>query len=238
MLRLTHLLTSIVPALTLLGAAPPWLSKPVPAWTQDDARLLLADSPWAKTVDAAVAPLETEDQRREGGQMGQEHGLGYDGLTDDRPRIEAPPSALDIVKPEARLARPHPSIALQLRWESALPIRLAQLKSGGPALDAAQAYTLAVYGIPRVHSYLGRLSLSDSLSRQAVLRRDAKTPVHPSRVEVIQRDDDTAVVYYFPLAAEISPSDRRVIFEAQIGRIAIAHPFKLDEMFFQGNLEL
>ncbi|MBV9760584.1 MAG: hypothetical protein JO340_08470 [Acidobacteriaceae bacterium] len=170
--------------------------------------------------------------------MGQEHGLGYDGLADDRPRIQAPRSLLDIAKPEAPVQQPHRSIALQLRWESALPIRLAQLKSAGPAFETADAYTLAVYGIPRVHAYIAPNSLSASLASQAVLRRGAKPAVRPSRVEVIQRDDDTAVLYYFPLAAEISRNDRRVTFEAQIGRIAIVQFFTLEEMLFQGKLEL
>jgi hypothetical protein len=239
-LRLTHLLTALVAALTLLGAVPPWISKPVPAWTPDDARLLLTDSPWAKTVNAAVAPLETEDQRREGGQMGQEHGLGYDGLADDRPRIQPLHGVLDIVKPEAPAPQPSQSIALQLRWESALPIRVAELKSGPGNIPAfaGQGYLLAVYGIPRVRAYLAPDSLTELLRKQAFLRREGQADVKPSSVEVIQSDDGIVVLYRFPLSAEVSVHDRRIEFNARIGRITISQSFKLEEMLFQGKLEL
>jgi hypothetical protein len=58
------------------------------------------------------------------------------------------------------------------------------------------------------------------------------------RVEVFQRDDGLAVVYLFPLSAEITKADRRVEFEAHIGRINVSQSFDLAEMMFLGKLEL
>jgi hypothetical protein len=58
------------------------------------------------------------------------------------------------------------------------------------------------------------------------------------RVEVFQRTDGAAVVYLFPLSAEISRNDGRLEFEAHIGRIVVAQSFNLAEMEFQGRLEL
>ena len=46
------------------------------------------------------------------------------------------------------------------------------------------------------------------------------------------------VVYLFPLSAEITKKDRRIQFEAQIGRIVLAQNFDLSEMEFSGKLEL
>ena len=46
------------------------------------------------------------------------------------------------------------------------------------------------------------------------------------------------VVYLFPLSAEISQKDRRIQFEAQIGRIVFSQDFDLSEMEFLGKLEL
>jgi hypothetical protein len=46
------------------------------------------------------------------------------------------------------------------------------------------------------------------------------------------------IVYLFPLSAEITTSDQRIEFVAQIGRVGIAQSFDLAEMQFQGRLEL
>jgi len=46
------------------------------------------------------------------------------------------------------------------------------------------------------------------------------------------------VVYVFPVSAEITKKDRRVEFNARIGRLAVSQGFNLEEMQFQGSLEL
>jgi len=51
-------------------------------------------------------------------------------------------------------------------------------------------------------------------------------------------ETDVVIVYLFPLSAEISKQDRRIRFEAQIGRIVFAQDFDLGEMEFLGKLEL
>jgi hypothetical protein len=70
------------------------------------------------------------------------------------------------------------------------------------------------------------------------LKRDRKKDLRPVRVEVFQRENDAVVIYLFPLSAEISKQDRRIRFEAQIGRIVLAQDFDLSEMEFLGKLEL
>ena len=80
--------------------------------------------------------------------------------------------------------------------------------------------------------------LVQPLKSLAALKRDGKKDVQPVRVEVFQREKDAVVVYLFPLSAEISKQDRRIRFEAQIGRIVLAQDFDLTEMEFLGKLEL
>ena len=46
------------------------------------------------------------------------------------------------------------------------------------------------------------------------------------------------IVYVFPLSAEISKTDQRVEFDARIGRLGISQSFNVEEMQFQGRLEL
>ncbi|HEX3683280.1 MAG TPA: hypothetical protein VHU83_12150 [Bryobacteraceae bacterium] len=237
--RVVSLLTAW--AVILIAADASWENKAAAAWTEDDARQILAESPWAKTTQAMISPLQTEDERRAGGKMGQDQGLGFDGIADDRPRIQAPKSAIDIVRPEALAPAPSQFIRLRVRWESALPIRVAELKSHVVevlTLDR-NGYSIGIYGIPAARSSGGGpKSVADSLKNQAVLKRDGKEDVRPFSVEVLRRDDGPVIVYVFPLSAEISKNDRRIEFEARIGRIAIAQFFDLAQMQFQGKLEL
>jgi hypothetical protein len=46
------------------------------------------------------------------------------------------------------------------------------------------------------------------------------------------------IVYVFPLAAEISSRDQRVEFAARIGRVSVVQSFNVEQMQFQGRLEL
>lgn len=209
----------------LLAGDPFWKNKPIPNWTEEDARRILTRSPWSKSVVATINPRQSEFERREGGNMGQPQGVGFDGIDDKKTRPSSP----------ARR-----SLTLQLRWESALPIRAAELKSHAvepPTLEG-DGYRIAVYGAPGAGLNGDPKSLGDPLKKQAVLRREGKPDVRPSRVEVFEREDGLVIVYLFPLSAEISPKDGRIEFNAQIGRLAFAQSFDLEEMQFQGKLEL
>lgn len=227
-------------ALLTFAAEPAWKNKQAAEWTAADARQILMDSPWVKNTAASIRPLQTEDQRREGGQMGQEHGVGFDGLADDRPRAKLPTGLIDLVKPESQTPRPLGTLSLLLRWESALPVQVAEMKTrdvDSPTLGL-EGYCISVYGVPRAHVAGDPKTLGIPLKAQAVLKRDGKKDVRPINVEVIQRDEGTIVVYLFPLSAEISPNDHRVEFDADIGRIAISQLFDLDEMRLDGKLQL
>jgi hypothetical protein len=235
-LWVTGLFTVVV---VLAAADPSWKSKASPYWTEDDARQILNDSPWAKTTKAMVARLQTEDERREGGNMGQARGVGYDGIERQKNLSKLPTSLPDLFKID-NTAPPDQSFTLLLRWESALPIRMAELKSHvvePPTLEG-DGYSLAVYGVPGKSFKGDPKSLGNPLKQQASLRREGKNDVKPSSVEVFQLGDGLVIVYLFPLSAEISHNDRSIEFEARIGRVGIVQFFNLDEMQFQGRLEL
>ena len=140
-----------------------------------------------------------------------------------------------------RSARSLPQpITLKLRWESALPVRLAELKSHEvepPTLEG-DGYRIAVYGIPGGDFKGDPKELGKPLKSLAALKREGKKDVRPVSVEVFQRENGLVVVYLFPLSAEISKKDGQVRFEAQIGRIVVAQTFDLSEMEFMGKLEL
>lgn len=218
-----------------------WKEKPIPGWTQQDAQQILTNSPWSRTVSAAITRRQSEDERRAGGEMGQAKGVGYDGVDDKRPKMELPiKSVADLVKPNPYVAPPTQYLKLRLRWESALPVRAAELKSGviAPPTLVDAGYSLAVYGIPGEYFKGDPKKLGDPLKSLAVLRRDGKKDVKPASAEVFSTADGAVVVYVFPLSAEISRNDGNIVFSAQIGRLVFSQAFDLEEMLFQGKLAL
>ena len=231
----------VVAAASLMAADPVWKSKPAAQWTEEDAKQILAASPWAKETRAVITRRLTEDQLREGGQMGQPRGVGNEGVDPKGSGPKVSPNVFSGPGGDDRSPRSLPQpITLKLRWESALPVRLAELKSHEiepPTLEG-DGYRIAVYGIPGGDFKGDPKELGEPLKNLAALKREGKKDVRPVSVEVFQREDGVVVVYLFPLSAEISKKDGRVQFEAQIGRIVVAQTFELSEMEFMGKLEL
>lgn len=238
MLGVRPLCLIAIPAL-FAAADPPWIAKPTAQWTEEDARLVLSASPWAKQVTAGVARRLTEDELRESGEMGQPRGVGYDGVDPKGSGPKLTPHTL--IGGDNRTARSLPGATiLMVRWESALPIRVAEFKAREiePPSAEGEGYRIAVFGIPSGNFKGDPIRLGDPLKKVATLKREGKRDVKPSRVEVFQRSGDVVVVYLFPLSAEISKTDRQVDFEAQIGRIVVLQSFDLTEMKLLGKLEL
>jgi hypothetical protein len=225
-------------AILLMAAEPAWKDKPISDWTEADAQQILANSPWAKVIVAGVARRQTEDERREGGNMGQPKGVGYDGVEDKKvPLRDQIGNPFVVGKP---LPSTHPTISLLVRWESALPIRAAELKAHEPEPPTLSddGYSIAVYGVPASFAKGDPTSLGKPLRESAALRREGKKDVPPFRVEVFQLEKSVVVVYMFPLSAEIGKKDEIVEFSALIGRLQVSQHFLVGEMQLQGKLEL
>ena len=230
----------ILAAAQLRAADPAWKSKSTAEWTEEDAKQILAASPWSKTSTAVIMRRRTEDELREAGQMGQPRGVGNEnvdakGTTGIKASLKsqnAPVTADHSVQSGSQ------PIALRLRWENALPVRVAELKAREVEPPTAEdGYRIAVYGLPVPDSDIGSAT-KQPLKKLAVLKRRGKEDVKPVKVEVFQRDREMVVVYLFPLSAEITEKDGLVQFEAQIGRIFVEQSFDLKQMEFQGKLEL
>lgn len=225
-------------AFLLLAEEPAWKNKPVANWTDGDAQQILENSPWAKIVVAGIARRQTEDERREGGDMGQPKGVGYDGVEDRKLPLRQ--ELGNPLLPGKPLPSTAPTIRLLVRWESALPIRAAELKAHSPTPPTLSddGYSIAVYGVPASFAKGDPTSLGKPLRESAFLRREGKKDVHPSRVEVFELESNVLVTYLFPLSAEISKNDSIVEFSALIGRLQVSQHFLVQEMQFQGKPEL
>ncbi len=230
----------------------PWKDKQIAEWNDDDAKQVLTDSPWAKTVTPTIDRTANSGERRSGGGMGRGGGIGIGGINIGIPGIGGigrrggmggggyPGGGQRRGPDDDTGAASNQPSDLTLRWESALPVRAAELKahdSSAPTLDEAH-YAIVVYGVPRRIAAGDSRSLADQLRKQAAIKRDSKKDLKPSSVEVLQREDGPVIVYLFPRSSEITLQDKRVEFDAQIGRLQLSQSFYLDDMVYQGKLEL
>jgi len=231
----------MVAAALLMAADPAWKSKPTAEWTEADAKQILAASPWSKTTTAVIMRRRTEDELRTAGQMGQPRGVGNEnvdakgtGIKESLKSQNAPVTADHSVESGSQ------PIALRLRWENALPVQVAELKAREVEPPTSEdGYRIAVYGLPIPDGADGADAKQPvHLKNLAALKRQGKKDVKPLNVEVFQRDREMVVVYQFPLSAEITERDGQVEFQAQIGRVFVDQSFDLEQMKFQGKLEL
>jgi hypothetical protein len=229
----------------LMAADPNWKTKPSAQWTEADAKQILTASPWVSDVRAGVARALSEDELRAGGEMGEHHGVGYDGVQGNKPtNAPLPKSTKDLLfggghnEPNPRFKPGETGV--RLRWESALPVRIAELKNHEvepPTLEG-DGYQIAVYDVPGAYFKGDPLKLGGPLRNEAALKREGKEDVKPLRVEVFQRGNTLVIAYLFPLSAELTKKDGQVEFNAHIGRVVVVHRFDLTQMEFQGKLEL
>jgi len=201
-----------------------WKTKRVADWTEQETKEVLNNSPWAMMTSPTVKKEEKKS-----------HGSGGVGIAGIGRRRSDPAQAASDSTPAASDS----ATSLNIRWESALPIREAELKAretNAPVVDEGH-YAIAVYGLP---SKLAKdpKGEGDRLKGQASLKREGQKDLKPSHVDVIQRDDGVVAVFLFPRNKEITAQDSRVEFEALIGQYQISQSFQIGQMIYQGKLEL
>ena len=235
--------------LALLAAAaddePAWRSKQIADWSVEDANQVLFDSPWAKTFTPILTAPQDSGRTpagigRELGGVGRDAvGLAIPGLAARRATPGASQGGESPAGQSTGSSSSEPP-KLTLRWESAMPVRTAELKvhdNNAPDVDASH-YAIAVYGIPDRLIEGDLQKLGDQLRNEASLRRDGKKDFKPSSVKVFDMAAGRVVLYSFPTSNEIARADRRVQFVAKIGRLELDQSFLLDNMVWQGKLEL
>jgi len=235
--------------LALLAAAaddePPWRSKQIPEWSVEDANQVLFDSPWAKTF-TPILTAPQDSARRPGGIGRDLESVGKDAVGLALPGIAARRAAGSASQGRESPAGQSTGSSsseppkLTLRWESAMPVRTAELKAhdnNAPDVDQSH-YAIAVYGIPDRMIEGDLEKLGDQLRNEAFLKRDGKKDLKPSSVKVFDMAAGRVVVYSFPMSDEITRADHRVEFTAKIGRLDLNQSFLVDNMVWQGKLEL
>jgi hypothetical protein len=218
-------------ALLLMAADQSWRSRQIDQWTEDDARQVLAKSPWVQKATPRMLPKQSEAARRQGGKMGGSQGVGVEAIS--------PATVFGGGPTKTHAARPNLLRPLEIRWESAGPVRAAETKSheeDAPDLEAS-FYAIAVYDVPGLD--LDQKSLAVDLRKEAALARDGKMDLKPSRVDLLpQANGLTTVVYLFPRTEAITIQDKRVTFSAVFDHLSVAQYFYTKDMQFHGKLDL
>jgi hypothetical protein len=240
----------ILPVFVALVAAaaddePSWRSKQIAEWSVEDANQVLFDSPWAKTFTPVLTGPE-ESGRKPGGIGRELGGVGRDAVVlalpglAGRKALGGTSQAGESAAGQSTGSSPTEPPKLTLRWESAMPVRTAELKAhdnNAPDVDQGH-YAIAVYGIPDRMIEGDLQKLGDQLRNEASLKREGKNDLRPSSVKVYDVADGRVVLYLFPMSNEITRADHSVEFTAKIGRIDVDQSFLVDNMVWQSKLEL
>ncbi len=216
-----------------------WKDKPAAAWSQEDAREVLAGSPWVKPAAVAVKRDFSGPRMRRGGlDMGGLSmggiGMGESGMGGPRGARGGGPPHAPPGKREGRLP------AILVRWESAVPVQEAHLKlrhTDAPEVDE-DSYTIAVLGLDNRVVGSDPADLENQIRSRAELAPAGRKPIPPSGARVLPRDDGLIVLFTFPRRSEVSARDKEVKFKAQIGPYEVTCTFELTEMTYRGRLEL
>ncbi len=234
-----------------------WVKKPYTDWSEKDAAKLLINSPWSHDVAFAAPSMDDRGDgggggRRGGGgggQMGGESaspmssvggmggggGRSGGGATDASGQVGGGGSGL--------------AMTLHVRWQSALPIRQAQVVTalGHEQADSDKAkkflgqevpyYVVAVAGLPP--DMVGRIPDQQlpELAKIASLVRKDKDPIQAENAQKFPGEKGT-VVFLFPKTSAITLEDKEVEFVSKVGRIEVKRKFKLKDMMIGDKLEL
>ena len=245
----------------VLAASQPWKGKDPRQWSQQDAQAVLTASPWAQGAaatfpDPREAPPASVYSLPGPAQAGMASPAGAtDGKWDGGVSRNTGAGLL-------------PTLSVLIRWDSALPVRQALLRSQdfGVKLPPSElstasrqpaSYLLSVIGLLPAKQYgkpdtLAGKSTSGGeegtrppLSNEQILEglmQNTRLAIRKGQVlhpENITVDADTGTLHvFFPRTTEITKADKEVLFSTRFGSLNVEKRFRLGELVYQGHLEL
>jgi hypothetical protein len=137
-----------------------------------------------------------------------------------------------------------------VRWDSAAPLRDVAARTEAPADVKNMAdwskgfYVVTVSGLPtsRSRSADDQESLdserTERMKMLTTLRIKGKNSVSPARIETFTTPEGRATSFLFSRDVAISPDDKELSFETELGASSIKMKFTLKDMLYHGKLEL
>jgi hypothetical protein len=212
-----------------------WNDKDPSSWSDKEAARLVNKSPWAKEISVASGAHNINgrygDAERPGVGRSAAGGMGgsRDSASDDGMRGQPP-------------------VRVLIRWESATPVREAARKPVPPL--ASQYYIITVSGLPASghdpnqeredsEGVDTRKHLEDQLIGSTELLRKGKDPIHPERLQVLDKQGQRTAVFLFSRTPDsLTLEDKEVIFASAVGSLQFRVRFSLKEMMYRGKLDL
>ncbi len=244
-----HLLRAAViwPAFRALQAARKefWESKDPAGWSDEEKRILLGQSPWAREgvarFDAGKrAPGPYQGVARPGAGVPGAIPGALPGAPESVPFGERPPPVPTTDTGASVKFR------VLARWESAKPVRLA----GGPELPESPTafYVIRLQGMPLLpppKTKEGETApnpnegILDAVKQSSRLERKDKAPILCSHLLTGSGKSATDLLLFFARGAEpITLADKLVTLESRLGPFHLSVNFPLKEMLYHGALTL
>src|SRR5262245_3651568 len=247
-LRVRFILLSLVCLLVaaVAIAQESWTKKPFNQWNDEELKKVTTDSPWAKNQTMATAPPRDfgggggggggrgggggGDEGGGGGGGGDEGGGGGGGGGRGGAGGRGPAT-----------------ITLVMSWQSALPMKQANVRSkmSGPGeipadaqgylASADDAYVIMIQGMPQ---NLARQVLADQAKVNKSTLKAGKRELPVAKVATRPAGRDIDIVLFFPKTDAIKVEDNEVEVDAKLGIFEMKKKFKLKEMVVNGKLEL
>jgi hypothetical protein len=239
---------TIWPAFHALRAANKefWESKDPANWSNEEKRILLGQSPWAREgivrfeVERKGATAPYEGVARPGGDIpGARPGI-TPGAPASVPIGEAPPPVPSTDKGQDVQFR------VLARWESAKPVHLA----GGPELPAGteRFYVIRLQGMPLLPPPKGgdgasvpnpNQSMLDAIKQGSRIERKGKIAIPCAHLLTGSGESATELLLFFERGADpITVGEKAVTLESRFGPFHLSVKFPLKDMMYKGALEL
>ena len=198
-------------------------------WTDSEVRKLLIDSPWAAETKKAVAMAVLMQSRNTA-----DRGGGPGAVA---------PRGLDRGQGSAQI-----EITLRISWQSALPIRMAFVRSRvGPGAAVIppdmeqllkmdpQEYIILVTGMPIRQA---RAIETTAASKKSSIHVGKRPPILARSTELQPRSETVDVVLRFPRSQPITLDDKEIEVFLTLGPVEAKKKFTLKDMVYNGKLEL
>jgi hypothetical protein len=234
-------------AVSLL-AADFWQAKPFTDWNDKDVQKMLQSSPWAKQFSVALAASNGSVGGRRAGNSPNSGAMSGPAGTADQGGLGRYAGNRDGASDSGPGGGP--TINLTVRWQSAMPVReaLVKTKYGNEAATSAEAkkaleekvdhYILAVGGLPKNVLQGNADDLKKQMLAQGTLVIKGKDPIKPVDFMTESAGRTAEVMFAFPKTTTITEDDKEVEFIVKIGDFSIRQKFRLKDMLINGKLDL
>lgn len=248
----------------LLQAEDFWEKKKYSEWTDKEVRQMMTNSPWARRVEIPLGSAMSGGGRggRGGGRGGRgggggggggfgadsAAGGGFPGAGGDAGGGGFGAGGGGIGAEGAGGGGPAPTLPVTVRWQTALPVRQALVKSrfGAEAATSQEAakmlaadqqfYIVCISGLP------GRFlegAPPGALKNSSALRLGKSERIEAADVKVNTGQPMAEVYLLFPRTRALKLEDKEVeLVVTGLGPLEIRRKFRLKEMVFDGKLEL